>query len=409
MANPAVITFDEVLQAGRKKRRAEALAQQFFGKNRRSTAPDAARLKGRRNEAAASLASRVGVAKRSQSTTSINRANGRRNTELFNTSRAERSPAAQTTQLNNAARAARNARLTSALSGTASNSSQDRRANRHTAKNDIGQELSIRGAAGPYVVVASNFAPGTTAADIESVMQSVGGEMLGCKIIASAPTVIAEMTFVEKSGAEQVIETFNNRKVSYVRSNWSLKHHTKLTDDCSGTWQRSKFGLCNLSKALLTSLAQADGRMLYVYMKAHYAPTPSAAAYSERPTNRNSTTNPTSAPAPAPAQEEDAVMDIDDGEISGAQDSDPPAPQSRPTTYDEYQRNGRDDRPYQDYSRQPRRAEPEYEEGRFGFPNGRGGGRYAGRGQYDRGGRYNNEGRMYSDGAARRGGQSYRP
>ncbi|KAK4972632.1 hypothetical protein LTR66_011255 [Elasticomyces elasticus] len=365
MANPAVITFDEVLQAGRKKRRAEALAQQFFGKNRRSTAPDAARLKGRRNEAAASLASRVGVAKRSQSTTSINRANGRRNTELFNTSRAERSPAAQTTQLNNAARAARNARLTSALSGAASNSSQDRKANRHTGKNDIGQELSIRGAAGPYVVVASNFALGTTAADIESVMQSVGGEMLGCKIIASAPTVIAEMTFVEKSGAEEVIETFNNRK--------------------------------------------ADGRMLYVYMKSLYAPIPSAAAYSEHPVNRNSTTNATSAPAPAPAQEEDVVMDIDDGEISGAQDSDPSAPQSRPTTYDGYQGNGRDDRPYQDYSRQPRRAEPEYEEGRFGFPNGRGGGRYAGRGQYDRGGRYNNEGRMYSDGAARRGGQSYRP
>lgn len=74
--------------------------------------------------------------------------------------------------------------------------------------------VSIRGAAaGPHVVVASNFAPGTTAADIESVMLDVGGQMTECRLVASAPTVIAEMTFVEKSGAETVINTFNNKKV----------------------------------------------------------------------------------------------------------------------------------------------------------------------------------------------------
>lgn len=78
-----------------------------------------------------------------------------------------------------------------------------------------GPELNIKGAAsGPYIVVAQNFAPGTTAADIESVMLSVGGEMHSCKLIASNPTVIAEMNFVEKAGAEKVIETFNGKKVS---------------------------------------------------------------------------------------------------------------------------------------------------------------------------------------------------
>ena len=64
---------------------------------------------------------------------------------------------------------------------------------------------------------ASNFAPGTTAADIESVMQSVGGQMKYCKLASAAPTVIAEMSFVEKAGAEAVIEMFNNKKVSNER------------------------------------------------------------------------------------------------------------------------------------------------------------------------------------------------
>lgn len=63
------------------------------------------------------------------------------------------------------------------------------------------------------MVVASNFAPGTTAADIESVMRGVGGEILYCRLVASQPTVIAEMGFPELSNADKVIATFNNKKV----------------------------------------------------------------------------------------------------------------------------------------------------------------------------------------------------
>jgi hypothetical protein len=74
--------------------------------------------------------------------------------------------------------------------------------------------MDIKGAAsGPYIVIAQNFAPGTTAADIESVMLSVGGQMTSCKLVASNPRVIAEMAFVEKSGAEKVIDVFNGKKV----------------------------------------------------------------------------------------------------------------------------------------------------------------------------------------------------
>ena len=75
------------------------------------------------------------------------------------------------------------------------------------------KEFSIRGAAGPYVVVGSNFAPGTTGADIQSAMEAITGEMLACNIITPYPTVIAEMVFADKACAETVVETFNNQKV----------------------------------------------------------------------------------------------------------------------------------------------------------------------------------------------------
>jgi len=79
---------------------------------------------------------------------------------------------------------------------------------------DTGAGLSIRGAAsGPYIVEASNFAPGTTAADIESVMQGVGGQLNYCRLVEATPTVIAQMSFVDKLGAEAVIKMFNNKKV----------------------------------------------------------------------------------------------------------------------------------------------------------------------------------------------------
>lgn len=45
--------------------------------------------------------------------------------------------------------------------------------------------------------------------------------MNSCKLVASNPTVIAEMSFVEKTGAEKVIETFNGKKVgTSIRYHW---------------------------------------------------------------------------------------------------------------------------------------------------------------------------------------------
>lgn len=45
-----------------------------------------------------------------------------------------------------------------------------------------GAEITIRGLAGPYTVVGSNFAPGTTAADIEAAMLPIGGQMHNCQV-----------------------------------------------------------------------------------------------------------------------------------------------------------------------------------------------------------------------------------
>jgi hypothetical protein len=68
------------------------------------------------------------------------------------------------------------------------------------------------------VVQASNFAPGTTAADIEAAMHSVAIDSTGssglvtCRILTNNPTVMAEMVFSEKYIADKVVETFNNEK-----------------------------------------------------------------------------------------------------------------------------------------------------------------------------------------------------
>ncbi|KAF2445132.1 hypothetical protein P171DRAFT_360230 [Karstenula rhodostoma CBS 690.94] len=111
---------------------------------------------------------------------------------------------------------------------------------RNARDGDLG--LNIRGAAtssGPHTVMASNFAIGTTAADIEQVMGQVGGELLECRVVVARPTVMAELTFATKDGADNVIATFNGKK--------------------------------------------ADGKTLYVYMKEGG---PSSAALHTRPSGR---------------------------------------------------------------------------------------------------------------------------
>ncbi|KAL8917216.1 MAG: hypothetical protein Q9172_005932 [Xanthocarpia lactea] len=63
-----------------------------------------------------------------------------------------------------------------------------------------------------YTVIGSNFAPGTTAADIQVAILSAGGEVRECRIVSQVPIVTAEMSFVERAQADHVIAAFDNKK-----------------------------------------------------------------------------------------------------------------------------------------------------------------------------------------------------
>jgi len=161
--------------------------------------------------------------------------------------------------------------------------------------NGASEGFSIRGLAGPYVVMGSNFAPGTTAADIESAMVPTVGEMQSCKIMTATPTVIAEMVFADKGSADNVISTFNNKKVKL-----------RCRDDMVGS----------------DLLAQADGRILHIYMK------------------------------------------------HGASPSTPVAPASKPPVIPEVDLSRNEpfyDSQREQYDRNRRRADPEFQDGSYGF------------------------------------------
>jgi hypothetical protein len=80
------------------------------------------------------------------------------------------------------------------------------------------QGINIRGmgeTSPTYTVIAQNFAPGTTAADIEAVLapEPVDAGLIRCRLVASNPTVIAELVFSKLETADTIILTFNNKKV----------------------------------------------------------------------------------------------------------------------------------------------------------------------------------------------------
>ena len=69
---------------------------------------------------------------------------------------------------------------------------------------------------GPCVVMGKNFAACTTAQDLASGMEGIGGRMTSCELMATYPRVIAKMVFEERSGAQRVIDYFNGKKVGRI-------------------------------------------------------------------------------------------------------------------------------------------------------------------------------------------------
>ena len=110
-------------------------------------------------------------------------------------------------------RQTRTERLYASLNGSASSPALNAQFNVVGAAK-ASQGITIKGLAGPYIVMAKNFAQGTTTEDIESAMTPVGGVCLSCRIVTERPTLIAEIMFESKEGADNVVSTFNNQNVS---------------------------------------------------------------------------------------------------------------------------------------------------------------------------------------------------
>ncbi|KAF1947925.1 hypothetical protein EJ02DRAFT_332499 [Clathrospora elynae] len=230
-------SFASFVKDAREKKKNEALAQQFLGGNRGRKA-NASGANARVESEKPTLLSRIngaGVQKRSSSAKPAGSIESKWQHDLHklnNPHGAANKRAPNRTA--SASQVERNSRTYDKFASVLNRSTNTR--------SDDAPGFSIKGVAtgGPCTVIASNFAPGTTAADIEAVMSPIGGETLGCRLMSAAPTVMVELQFVSKEGAENVIATFNNQK--------------------------------------------ADGRQLYVYMKE--APVGNAMAHSRPPPSR---------------------------------------------------------------------------------------------------------------------------
>ncbi|KAL9619283.1 MAG: hypothetical protein Q9204_008312, partial [Flavoplaca sp. TL-2023a] len=81
-----------------------------------------------------------------------------------------------------------------------------------------------------YTVIGNNFAPETTAADIEAALSDDIGPMQRCRIVSENPVVVAEMVFTEKSRAENVIEAYDNKKADgYLLRLYMKPQHEQTT------------------------------------------------------------------------------------------------------------------------------------------------------------------------------------
>lgn len=157
---------------------------------------------------------------------------------------------------------------------------------------------------------------------------------------------------------------------------------------------------------------QADGWLLHLYHKNGGPKTPGVGA-ADRPIPTPRAVAPVPEPEPEPLQED--TMEVDDLAAS-RQEEDRAREDRRRAPPPQDRVNG--PRYRDDYDRRPRRAEPEWQDGRYGFSDRTGFNDRRGGGGYkdDRQGRYREAGGMYSDsmrrggrGAGGGGGQNYRP
>lgn len=106
-------------------------------------------------------------------------------------------------------RSTRGDRIYSALNSSASSPAIS---NQFNVVSPAQPSISIRGRAGPYTVYAKNFAPGTTAADIEdATVTAIKEPPMSCRLLSDRPTVLAELIYETKEMADMMVNTFNNQ------------------------------------------------------------------------------------------------------------------------------------------------------------------------------------------------------
>ncbi|KAH9884435.1 hypothetical protein F4778DRAFT_763054 [Xylariomycetidae sp. FL2044] len=261
MAKEHATEFEKIIREGRERKRNQDLAARIFSKGnankRRASAP--------LGQTGGSLASRVGVQKRVSSVARLPRGNvnGEWTHDLHDSHGSKpRKPQPDPNSLAarihkpgttipkprpvpQNARPNRAAKLANAFNRSTSSPSNVQQM--QVRPPPAAQGMMIKGLAGPFAVMAQNFAPGTTAADIESAMTPVGGLVTSCRVVKSYPIVIAEIVFENKEGADRVIQTFNNQN--------------------------------------------ADGRTLHVYLKpsGNYSPQPPTGPRAQRHNSSNET------------------------------------------------------------------------------------------------------------------------
>ncbi|KAF7865937.1 hypothetical protein EAF04_006101 [Stromatinia cepivora] len=237
--------FNGFINKGRERRKDELLANKFLGGNRRVSAPGA--TNNRKPGTGPSLASRMGVGKRGpavskptprqNSTLAVGNVDAEWTHDLHSlnnpgTPRASQIPPRGPRNINTRTR---NDRLAKALNGSASTPNLNAQYNIVGKSKAATGSLSIKGLAGPYIVMAENFARGTSVQDIETAMTPVGGAPLSCRLISDYPRVIAEVIFDTKDGADNVIDTFNNQEADgnllYVyNKSGAITHTPKLSN-----------------------------------------------------------------------------------------------------------------------------------------------------------------------------------
>lgn len=216
-------SFGDFVKDQREKKKNEVLAQEFLGRGRKPNTAGPGAGKARNVPEKPTLLSRMsgsaGVQKRSSSAKPSGSIDGKWQHDLHKLNNPN-GPAAKGRGISRPASAQQLDRNTRTYDKFAS------ALNRTTTE---APGFNIRGVAngGPYTVIASNFAPGTTAADIEAVMSPHAGETLGCRLISAAPTVMVELQCATKEGADNVIATFNNKKVRLASCSRCV--HPRLT------------------------------------------------------------------------------------------------------------------------------------------------------------------------------------